>query len=627
MPASPKPVSKSAQLCWGQHFLLLRYHQLPAESRHEAHITTDYPVPDGCTMEHVRQALSHVVRRHEGLRTVYDLDARPWPLQRVERPAPLPVSEATTEQDGTPPPAAVLGQLARAPFDLAREWPIRACAVTTGGRVRSLYLTLNHVSFDDVSLDVLRRDLAAVLAACVERRPVALAPVPHQPVDLARFEERRPPGAVDAALEYWRGEVRKLPADVFAARRGPSAPGAAYSASLTVPSLLATSRGIAARERCWPAAAYLAAYAVTMAAYTGERMVAHRLYTSQRVASGFASVLTCLSYPTLASLDLTDDPAFSTVLRRAAARIEQAMAHAHVPYDQVAEFVAQEGTRRRRPVRVATEVNFLNYAPRSCGTRRERFTWKPDPADWARAGSDLYFRIYEWSDGVTLALQARAEVMDRDAVELFLRGYARMLEAHRDPGTDLTVGQGAELVGFPPRPAGGAGPERTVAALLAHDAVCAARLDTCAAGLVAQVETTRPVTPAELRTHLFGAMYEVAGAQCPDWFRIVDVQGRRPVVEGDGSQTGATPPATEAEGVLLKVTAEANGLARVDPADSYVAAGGRVLRLPTVLAALDDLGWDGVSVNRLSSARPLRTLAEHMTRSSPAGLRGPATDG
>ena len=368
--------SKSARLCWGQHYHLLRYHQVPAESRHEAHITADYPLPDGCTSEHVRQALNHLVRRHEGLRTVYDLHARPWPLQRVEPPAPLPVSEATTEDDGTPPPAEVIGQLSRAPFDVTREWPIRACVVTTGGRLKRLHLVFNHLGFDDVSLEVLRHDLDAVLAARVERRPVTLAPVPQQPVDLARFEATRSPDAVDAALEHWRGEVRRLPADVFAARRDPSrAPGSAYSASFTVPSLLAASRGIAARERCWPAAVHLAAYAVAVAAWTGERRVAHRLYTSQRAASGFPSVLTCLSYPTAASLDLTDDPVFSTVLRRAADRIGQAMTHAHVPYDRVAEFVAQESALRRQPVRVATEVNFLDNAPRSCGTRKDRFSW------------------------------------------------------------------------------------------------------------------------------------------------------------------------------------------------------------------------------------------------------------
>ncbi|WP_194911402.1 condensation domain-containing protein [Catenulispora rubra] len=536
-------VIKSARLCWGQHYHLLRYHQVPAASRHEAHITADFPLPAGCTTEDVGRALNHLVRRHEGLRTVYDLHAGPWPMQRVELPAPLQVVEATTEDDGTPSPMDVVTRITRAPFDVTREWPIRACAVTTGGRLRRLHLVFNHLSFDDVSLGVLGRDLDAILAARVERRPAALDPVPQQPVDLARVEAARAPEAVEASLEHWRGEVRGLPADVFARRRDPSASGC-YSASLTVPSLLATSRGIAARERCWPAAVHLAAYAVAVAAYTGERRVAHRLYTSQRTASGFPSVLTCLSYPTPASLDLADDPVFSTVLRRAANRIDDAMKHAHVPYDQVAEFVAQEGARRGQPLRVATEVNFLDNAPRSCGTRRERLTWNAAPTDWEQAGSDLYLRIYEWSDGVTLALQATAEIMDRDAVELFLRGYARLLEAHREPGTDLTTGQATDLMGF--------------------------------------ASSLRPAPPT----------------QAPD-----------PV----------TGPATEAEQALAAITAETNALAHVDPATSYVTAGGRLLRLPRVLAALQDLGWTGVSLDQLAGASPLRALAAGMTRSPQIG--------
>ena len=78
-------------------------------------------------------------------------------------------------------------------------------------------------------------------------------------------------------------------------------------------------------------------------------------------------------------------------------------------------------------------MNFLDHGGQSCHTRRERLTWNAAPMDWAKAGSDLYLRIYEWADGVTLALQATAEVMDRDAVEQFLRGYARLLEAHGKP--------------------------------------------------------------------------------------------------------------------------------------------------------------------------------------------------
>lgn len=615
--------SKSEPLCWGQHYHFLRYHQVPESSRHEAHITTSYPLPEGCTVEQATAALNHLVRRHEVLRTVYDPQGRPTPSQRVDPPAAMTVHEATTEDDGTPPPTEVIGRLSRTPFDIARDWPMRACVITTGGVLKRLHLVFNHLAFDDVGLDVLSADLDALLAGRAAARPVTLPPVRYQPVDLARYESGRPARAVRADLDHWQGELRRLPADVFALRRGPARePDAAHSASFTVPSLLATARAIAGRHRVWPSAVHLAAYAVTLAAYTGERLVAHRMYTSQRDASGYASVLTCLSYPTLGCLDLTGDPSFSTVLRRAATRVEQSMAHAHVPYDQVHELISRESWRRGQELRVASELNFLDNAPRSCRTRRDRLAWNAAPADWARAGSDLYFRIYEWGDGITLALQAMDAVMDRQAVEGFLRGYTELLRAHQDPGTDLSVGQAAELMDFaplPPCPVLRFGPdtvypERTAAVLLEHDAVQSARVHRTDRGLAADVSVGRPTAPDELRAHVLGAVYDRAGVRCPDWFRITAADGRFPTAEGDGRRAAPRPARTEAEQALSNAMARVNGLDRVDLADSYTAAGGRALRMPSMLAALRELGWAGATVPQLAGALPLRTIADRMER-------------
>jgi hypothetical protein len=351
------PAAKIAGLGRGQHHHLLRYHQVPAPDRHEAHITASYPLPAGCAPEHVRAALTYLVRRHEVLRTVYDVGARPWPAQRVEPAAPLQVPEVTTEDDGTPAPAEVLRDLAQRPFDIGRDWPLRACMVTTGGRLWRLHLVFNHLSFDDVSLDALSRELDALLAARVAGVPVTLPPVLDQPSDLARHEAAQPASAVEAALEPWRAEIARLPADVYARRRCrvplPGAP-VAFSASLTVPSLLADARAVAARCRAWPSAVHLAAYAVTMAAYTAEPLIACRLYTSQRDASGFHSVLTCMSYPTLAGLDVAGDPPFSEMVRRAAERVRWSMTHAHVPHDRVVELISAEETRRGQAMRVSS---------------------------------------------------------------------------------------------------------------------------------------------------------------------------------------------------------------------------------------------------------------------------------
>ncbi|RKN05103.1 condensation domain-containing protein [Streptomyces radicis] len=534
---------RSAELCWGQHHHVLRYLCAPPASRHEAHITTSYPLPDGCTTAHVRAALTHLVGRHEVLRTVYDLGAEPWPRQLVQPPGPPTVVEVSTDDD----PAAEVRRLTETPFALEREWPIRACLITSGGQLRRLHLVFNHLAFDDVSLDQLAGELDALLAARVAGRPVALPPVEHQPVDLAAHEAGPEAAArAAAALAHWREQARLLPADVHAAHRDRDArpdsrpdSRTAHSASFTGPSLLAAARTIAARHRVWPSAVHVAAFAVTLAAHTGERRVAHRLYTSQRDASGHPGVLTCMSHPMLCALDLADDPPFGEVLRRAAGRVDEAMAHAHVPFDRITELIAEEGARRGREVRVVSELNFLDNAPRSCRTRRDRLVWNAAPEDWARAGSDVYFRVYEWADGLTLALQALGEVMDRAAVERFLRGYAALLTACAEPGADPRVSEAAASLGFPP-------PRHRPAA------------DPAAA----------PVTPAE-------------------------------------------PPAepTAADRALTAAVAQVNGLAVVDPGVGYAAAGGRLLRLPRVVAALADRGWEGVAERHLVGAEPLRTVA------------------
>ncbi|MDT0267368.1 condensation domain-containing protein [Streptomyces sp. DSM 44915] len=535
------PPVRSANLCWGQHHHVLRYLAAPAASRHEAHIATSYPLPPGCTTEHVRAALTHLVRRHEGLRTVYDLNAAPWPRQLVRPPAPPPMVEVSVEQD----PAAEVRRLTETPFDLAAEGPLRACLITSGDQLRRLHLVFNHLAFDDVALDQLSAELDALLAARVAGRPAALPPVADQPVDLATREAGTHP---ETALAHWREEIRALPTDIHAARRtatgtaARAAEPAAHSASLTVPGLLAATRAIAANAHVWPAAVHVAGYAVALAAHTGRRRVPHRLYTSQRAASALPSVLTCMSHPLLCALDLTDDPPFSEVLRRAATRVRQAMANGHVPFDRIDELVAAESARRGQSVRVASELNFLDNAPRSCRTGRDRFVWNAAPLDWARAGSDLYLRVYEWSDGVTLALQALDEIADRAAVERFLRGYAALLTAHADPTVDLRVEEAVRLVGLTP--------------------------------------------PAETATP----------------------------APADATPGAAPHPAHPA---LAAAVAEVNGLDLVDLADSYPAAGGRLLRLPRVLAALADRGWTG-TLGDLAAPRPLRAVADTLRPCPPS---------
>ncbi|WP_405145054.1 condensation domain-containing protein [Sphaerisporangium sp. NBC_01403] len=627
--------AKNANLCWGQRYMWLRYHQLPPRERHETHIVLHLEMPYDVTVANCRAAVNYLTRRHEALRTTYHLDGGD-PQQRVHSPAALPVIHVTTEKDGTAAPGEVVEKLTTTEFDLSTEWPIRACVITTAGVPRQLVLVLNHLAVDVWTVRQIKRELKVQCAGFSSRRPASLEPVRHQPMDLTRYESSRAAAAMaEGAMAFWREEISKLPADTFGARRVPDAEPTARGATLTSPSMLDASRRIGARHQVWPSLVHVTAYNMLMAAYTGSGTAGHLSFTSNRESSTYSDVMTCMFSPLLLRVDCHDDPTFSQLLRRVAQRFERAQAHSYVPYDEVVELVSRESTRRGRAVRIGSELNFIKQASRDSKARRTKFTWTPAPTGWALHGGDTYFRIDEWRDAVVVTLNAVSSVMDAEAMERFLRGYEAVFQAHDDPSADLRISGVARLAGFAPPspPAGGrtagAGDdlvdlERIEAVLALHPAVRLAEVSSDGTGrLVAHVVADQPVTPARLRAHFLGHLYDHHPVRCPDWFLIQAPEGvaaGSPEAEGDGRGAEPASPMGEAEQTLAAVVREVNGLDDLDLCDSYTGAGGRALRIPRVLAVLADHGWVGISVHELTSARPLRALAGRLT---PVAATGP----
>lgn len=531
---------KTADLCLGQRYIWLRHHQAPSGARHDTHIIGRFDLPPGTTTASVRATIGYLVRRHEALRTTYHHDADADPQQRVHPPAAVELVEVTAERDGTPSPPDVLEELRTRAFDLAHEWPVRACVVTRDGAPRQLVLVLNHMAFDAWTMDRLERELGALGAGVAARRPAALDPVRRQPLDLARHEssEQAAEGHEQAAA-YWRKQVAALPADLFARRRQPEE-RRVHAASLTSPALLTATRRIADRHRVWPSLVHTAGYVCLLAACTGSERVGHLAFDGNRDENPFASVMTCMFSPVLRQVDCSGDPAFSTVLERLAAAVHEARGFTGMSYDALLELLALEGFRRGEELRVGSEFNFLSLAGHRTGTRRTRFTPAVPPEAWGAYGSDTYTRITEFTDAVVIIHHASAAVMGADDVERFLRGYEAVLLAHEDPALDLRLAEIGSLAGFPALPAA-----------------------------AAPLDAGRP-----------------------------------------GGAAVAEPGALDA---LLAAICRANRLLAAEPADCYVTAGGRVLRIPRVLDLLAEEGWHGLRVHDLALGLPLRTLAPRLT--------------
>ena len=543
---------KSANLCWGHRYMWLRMHQLPPEHQHESHILLRFQIPPSLTLANIRAMLLSLTRRHEALRTTFDVDG--GPRQRVHAPGPWPIVQASVERDGTPRPADVIEELTSRPFDLAAEWPIRACVITRDGAPQQVVIVFSHLAVDMWTLEKVEQELWAQAQGLISRRPASLPPVRQQPTDLARWESSAD-AAVPAsrAMAYWEEQISRLPADPFAARRRAAPPEEARHATLTSPGLLEAGRRIATRHKVWPSAVHVAAHTALMAAYTGQAALGQLAFSGNRAAHPYPDVLTCMFSPMLVGIDCSDDPPFSELLRRVTSGSEQAARHAYVPYDEVVELVSREGSRRGEPVRLGSEVNFLNQRTLTYRGRRTTFTWNRPPTAWTHHGGDTYLRIDEWRDAVVLALQASSSVMDAGAVEAFLRGHEALVLAHDDPATDLRISQVATLAGFDP----------------------------------AAVPTTGSTT-ARRRTHSWS--HHRARRHTPELAVIPEAD-------------------EDAVRALARAVCRVHGLARLDPSDSYVLAGGRVLRAPEVLADLSDQGWQGLTPRLLAAPTPLKVLA------------------
>ena len=557
--------TKTGALGLGQRYIWLRHHQLPAEARHDAHIVTRFPLPPGLSVPQIRTALGHLVRRHEALRTTYHHDADSDPWQRVHPAGPVKLVQATAEQDGTPPPAAVVQELSTAPFDLAADWPLRACVITDGGTPRQLVVVMNHMAFDAWSVDRFERELEVLGTALATRRPASLEPVRYQPLHLVghesqtEFRDRH-----EQASEFWREQAARLSSDLFARRRGgPADPNAA---TLTSPAALAASRQLADRAGLWPSLVHVAVFTALAAAYTGDGLVPHWNFHGNRGEDAYSDVLTCRFSPLLMIVDGRDDPSFSELLGRVAEQTEAVRDHTALGYDEMLEILACAGAIRGRDLRIGSELNFLSHAAHTAGVRRTTFVRNAAPTAWAAFGSDVYLRITELRDAVSVNLQASGAVMDAETVERFLRGYEAVLRALAEPDADLRISDIRALAGF-----------------------------------------DEPAEPS--RDRAAGGVAGTAGAELA------------------GTEPAGAETLLELRGAIGRAMDICADMLDLDSA--YVPNGGRVLRLPRVLDLLRERGYGGLTLHDLAGGTPLRVLANQLSRnrsqsSNSAGTAGPS---
>ncbi len=158
----------------------------------EQAVELDAPVDTGALCE----AIQEIVRRHAALRTTFALaDGEIW--QQVHPDAVIPVPVINLDQAGSarqpegywlrhPQVRPIIG----APFDLAKDFPIRAGLVRLPAGRFGLLVVVHHIVSDLASAQILRSELTAVYAAFARGAP---SPLPALRVPYEELMSRNRP--------------------------------------------------------------------------------------------------------------------------------------------------------------------------------------------------------------------------------------------------------------------------------------------------------------------------------------------------------------------------------------------------------------------------------------------------
>ena len=383
------------------------------------------------------RALGEIERRHEPLRTRFGM-VNGEPVQIVEpfAPRPLPMVDLS----GLPEPAR-RAELARRvseeglrPFDLARGPMLRSVLLRLAPEEHVLLLGVHHISFDAWSLDVLRRELAALYSDLAAGRAPSLPRLPVRYADYAAWQRRWLSGEVlESQLGFWRETlagspaVLELPLDrprpAVQSLRGGVERG---ERDLFPRQLLDGLERLSRSRRSTVFMTLLAGFQALLSRITGQRDVLVGTPVANRERPEIQGLIGFFVNTLVMRADLSGDPSFADLLARVRETALRAYAHQDLPFERLVSELVQGRDLSRTPL----FQTVLSWQPSRPGSSELAPGLALEIADVDSGTSkfDLTLFLGETREGLVAMVEYAADLLDSSTVRRWLGHLRNLLE-------------------------------------------------------------------------------------------------------------------------------------------------------------------------------------------------------
>ncbi|AKH65701.1 hypothetical protein VY86_01010 [Photorhabdus thracensis] len=293
-----------------------------------------------------QQALNTLFARHEALRSVFvAVDGQPQvELLPAESGLPMKKYDLRDAPDVDAQLAFLSAQEVEASFDLARGPLIRSSLVQLADDDHVFLLTQHHIVSDGWSLGILKSELEALYAACLNQQPDPLLPLVIQYPDYAAWQRQwLSAERIQSQSDYWRTKLADAPVLLDLPTDRPRPPQQSFAGSIWPVSLdvelTQSLKRLSEQQGVTLFMTLLAAWATVLSRLSGQEDLIIGTPSAGRSRQEVESLIGFFVNTLALRMDLSDAPNMAELLARVRQTALAAQEHQDLPFEQVVEIV------------------------------------------------------------------------------------------------------------------------------------------------------------------------------------------------------------------------------------------------------------------------------------------------
>ena len=246
-----------------------------------------------------------------------------------------------------------LNELTRAPFDLSRDYMLRADLIGVGEEDHLLVVTLHHIASDASSMPVLVREVALLYSSYASGLSSPLMPLPLQYADYAVWQRSRVEEVLASKLDYWKEKLSgtvplQLPGDYTGTATGEIKGSTAY---FEIGGALSQQlQGLSQSHGATLYMTLLAAFKVLLYRYSGQEDICVGTSVAGRNQQELEGLIGFFVNTLALRDEVRGEMTFSELLSAVKETTLSAYAHQDVPFEKVVETVLKERVSGMNPL-------------------------------------------------------------------------------------------------------------------------------------------------------------------------------------------------------------------------------------------------------------------------------------